>query len=480
MNKSDATWTRQTGRRSSREGRLHPTSDTEGRGGALTGASPKVREASEAVPEPDHFARLFHALSPDAQAAALVYGVVDPHVCTVSQVVPILRHAGIQAHGRPLTNARLKDANRELVDAGLAFAPRRGGGLKASPHWAPWLTMEAHRGGMLDPLMAGHGRVQPGFAYYRDEARVSMELRCHTVAGRFDRLRGGALAPEAWAFLAEPGAAGLLRTLPEPYRDCALAGCLTRVIHAAAAPEPIIEACLELGSNELEFAADIAFIRILQGRLDDVDAVFDTLPPAAREAKRARTGRAGAGALVAMLRGDDREACRLIESAVAEERAGTRKRNVFPASPAFALSLLSLVRDDSPANRALLAPLLRTAEKQRDGADHPALRRPRRRRVQGSAPRADDVPGPGPRHDAARSGVLLAGTVRAVHRTDGVPRAGRLRGARPGCRLRLGPGGVSVDHRPSRAAHDGGTPAARSRSIATRPPRCMRVSARGR
>ena len=216
------------------------------------------------MPEPDHFARLFHALSPDARAAALVYGVVDPHVCTVSQVVAILGQAGIRAHGRPLTNGRLKDANRELVDAGLAFAPRRGGGLKASPHWAPWLTMEAHRGGMLDPIMAGHGRVQPGFAYYRDEARIAMELRCHTVAGRLDRLRGGALVPEAWAFLAEPGAAGLLRTLPEAYRDCALAGCLTHVIHAAASPEPIIEACRALGSDPSAFAADIAFIRILQ------------------------------------------------------------------------------------------------------------------------------------------------------------------------------------------------------------------------
>ena len=313
--------------------------------------------------EPDLLARLFHSLSPDARAVALVYGVVDPHVCTVAQLVAILRHAGIRTHGRSLTNARIKAANRELVDAGLAYAAGRASGLRASPHWSPWLTMEAHRGAMLDPIMAGHGRVQPGFAYYRDEARVAMEVRCHTVAGRFARLRGDALAPEDWGFLAEPGAAGLLRTLPEPYLDRALAGCLTRVCQAAASPGPIIEACRTLGSDQPAFAADIAFIRILQGRLDEVDAVFDTLAPASREGKFARTGRAGAGALVAMLRGDDREARRLIESAVAEERAGTRKRNVFPASPAFALSLLALVRDDSPSSRATLAPLVRTAGK---------------------------------------------------------------------------------------------------------------------
>ena len=143
---------------------------------------------------------------------------------------------------------------------------------------------------------------------------------------------------EAWGFLAEPGAAGLLHTLPESCRDRALSGCLMRVVNAAVPPEPIIDACRELASDPSAFAAEIAFIRILQGRLDDADAVFDALPPEVREVKRVRIGRAGARALAAMLRGDDAQARLHIESAVAEERAGTRKRNVFPASTAFALS----------------------------------------------------------------------------------------------------------------------------------------------
>ena len=180
-------------------------------------------------------------------------------------------------------------------------------------------------------------------------------------SGRGRNVHTGAVEPEAWGFLAEPGAAGLIHTLPESCRDRTLAGCLMHVINAATAPEPIIAACLELGSEPSAFAAEIALIRTLQGRLDEVDAVFDGLPAEVREDKRARTGRAGARALVAMLRGDDAQARRHIESAVAEERAGTRKRNVFPASTAFALSLLSLVRDDSPSSRALLAPLLRAA-----------------------------------------------------------------------------------------------------------------------
>ena len=319
--------------------------------------------------ERQDLADVFRSLSPDAQAAALVYGVVEPHVCTASQVAGMLDHTLDYGDDgwrrRRMSNARLRDANRELSGAGLAFAPRRGAGLRASPRWAPWLTMEAHRRGLLDRIVAGHGQVHSRHPYWYDEARATMELRCHTVAGRFTRVHGDRIGPEAWGFLAEPGAAELLHTLPEAWRDRALSGCLMHVIRSAAPPEPIIGACRELGSDLPAFAADIAFIRILQGRLDEVDAVFDALPPELRDGKRARTGHAGARALAATLRGDDGEACRLIEAAVAEERAGTRKRNVFPSSPAFALSLLSLVRDDSPASRTLLAQLLRTA-RQRD------------------------------------------------------------------------------------------------------------------
>ena len=316
------------------------------------------------MPEPLDLARRFDRLSPEAQAAALVYGVVHPHACTSTQVVQILRDSEIRTHGQRLTSARVRDAERDLVKAGLVYVPRRDLGLRASSHWAPWLTMRAHQGSMLDRIVAGHGRVHPRLSFHDHDSRTAMALRCNTVAGRFDRIHGAAVEPHQWGFLAGPGAAGLLRTLPEAFRDRALAGCLMEVIHAAASPEPIIDACRELAPDRTAFAASIAFIRILQGRLDEVDAVFDALAPALHESKRVRTGRAGARALVAMLRGDDGEARRLVESAVAAEREGTRKRNVFPASPAFALSLLSLVRDDSPPSRALLALLVRTSERE--------------------------------------------------------------------------------------------------------------------
>ena len=115
---------------------------------------------------------------------------------------------------------------------------------------------------MLDRIVAGHDHVHPCLSYYDDEARTAMAaLRCNTVAGRLAPAGADTVHPGAWGFLAEPGAAGLLRPLPESCRDCALSDCLMRVINAVTPPEPIVEACSELASDLSMFAAEVAFTR---------------------------------------------------------------------------------------------------------------------------------------------------------------------------------------------------------------------------
>ena len=59
-------------------------------------------------------------------------------------------------------------------------------------------------------------------------------------------------------------------------------------------------------------------------------------------------------AFIATLRGNDDEATRFIQAAIAEEKVGTRKRNVFPDARAFVLSLLSLLRSNTPASLSML------------------------------------------------------------------------------------------------------------------------------
>ena len=110
-------------------------------------------------------------------------------------------------------------------------------------------------------------------------------------------------------------------------------------------------------------AADIAFIRILQGRCTAAEAVFAELPPTSREDRAATTGSAATRALIALLRNDDAGARAHIDAAIAAQKAGTRRRNVFPDSRAFALSLLALVRMDTPECADLLQRLLKAADR---------------------------------------------------------------------------------------------------------------------
>ena len=312
------------------------------------------------IPPPDRTdpGTTFRSLSPAARLTALVCGVVSPFRHDVPALARILQAAGIKVGGRHLTKARVQDAGEEVVRRGLAAgAPGAGTWLTAAPHWAPWLTMEASRNGTLEKIQAAHRQErEPDFGLDR-QARASLELRCNAVAGRFDLIPDRVPAPD-WRFLAQPGAAELLATLPERHRGQALAGCLREVIHHAAPAEPIIAACQTLAADLVPLAADIAFIRILQGRLAAAETVFEELPPHRGTSKSARTGRAAVRALVAMLRGDDETARSCIEAAVAAQAEGTKKRAAAPESAPFALSLLALVRRDTPADRVLLDGLL--------------------------------------------------------------------------------------------------------------------------
>lgn len=132
---------------------------------------------------------------------------------------------------------------------------------------------------------------------------------------------------------ADPLATDVLESLPEKHLEEALWGCLQYVIGHASNAEPVIACCQRLSRHVELHAADIALIRILQGRFDDAEAVFNELPPAVRESRLAQTGLASTRGLIALLRGDDLEARREIDAALAAEKAGSRKTcssNIIP------------------------------------------------------------------------------------------------------------------------------------------------------
>ena len=318
--------------------------------------------------EADGSADIYERLSPAGQLAAQAYGVVSPYDLGRRAVATLLYGARFARQGRTFTQTEFMAATKEVHEAGIVYRPGSNSntGLSAVPSWAPRLTIAAFEAGNLERIERQFTPALAGRFPRVAEADDIMRLRCHVVAGRFEDLARDLDEPEYrdWDWLAYPGAGQLLRRLPPQYVDEALADWLGLVIDLAFPPGPAVEAWRECAPDPTLRAADIALIRVLEGRPEDALAVFDELPAEAHDAKPARTGRAATRALLAMLRGDDGESARFIAEAVAAERAGTRKRNVFPPLRAFTLSLLALVRSDTPGNTASLERFVRIGANQ--------------------------------------------------------------------------------------------------------------------
>ncbi len=308
---------------------------------------------SYATPEP------YAALSPAAQLVAQAYGVAAPCPLGIGRIQRAMSKAGVLLRNRRLDAARIRRCNEELIEAGLVERWSNAG-VRAVPEWSLALARIAHAEGRLTPLFLEIQSLLGPYESFRDH----MRLRCDLVRGNLEGLAElTGIAPFlSWKFLAEPLAEDLLRMLPDAHRHHALTACLNHVIDTCAPPAPTIRVCQELSPAPEAHAADIAFIRVLQGRFEAVPAVFDELPPSSRQSKIAVTGLAATQALIAMLRGDDEAAQRHIEDCLAKERAGTRKRLVFPDSKALAWSLLALVRLDTVSANKLFMRTCRGAE----------------------------------------------------------------------------------------------------------------------
>ncbi len=298
------------------------------------------------------------------QLVASAYGVVFPHTLTRAQMARVLGRAKFKRASRPISYQVLKNCCTAPVEAGIVREADGRGHLAASGEWAPWLTLEAHRRRRLARIDRAFREISPR-SWRFDRAARTMTLRCHTVAGRFDLIGGelGNIDADEWSWLTRPGVEEILAGLPEEYAEAAFTGCFAEVAWKAEPPETVLAAYADSRADRAVHAAEVAFIHVLRGAFDDALEVFATLPEEQRESKPARTGLASTRGFMATLRGDDAEAVRCIDEAIACEKAGTRKRNVFPLCGAFTLSLLSLVRDHKPTHKAKLSHLLGVAEK---------------------------------------------------------------------------------------------------------------------
>ena len=322
-------------------------------------------------PPSDADAAAYDGLSPAARLVAQLYGVAAPAALSVTVVQRLLARADYRASGRRVTNNDVIRCNAELVDAGIADRVADETAVLAVRAWVLPLTRTAHLEGNLSRLLKV---VDAELSYYRYAARLEeRSLRAHLVAGDAAKvaelLRWQSLPAGFWRSLAEPWQGDLVSLLPESVRSEAVRDCLGHVIETAAPAEPVVAAALASPEGCRRHTAEAAFVRVLQGRFDAAEALFAELPQEIRVEKPIAVARAATRALVSTLRGEHDQARSRIDEALALERAGTRKRLIFPDCRAFALSLVSLAEADSAAARDLLNQLLRAAE--RVGADWP-------------------------------------------------------------------------------------------------------------
>ena len=308
----------------------------------------------------------FKELSHVGRIAAMALGVVHPFGLSPGQLWDLFRRARIQRRRRAIPKSTCGNVLRELRAAGIAESGSRKGLTTALGTWTVFLTEEALRNKKLHRFQRAFVPDLPTYwSYDVGGARREMKLRNYTVAGRFDWIESeiGSVKADEWLWTMGPGAAHLLATLPPPYADDAVSAGFDLAGLTAAPAAPVLEAYTAGHVDRAPHAADAAYLHLLRGEAEEALAVFAALPGEEREGKAARTGLAATRAAVATLRGDDAGAARWIEEAVASEKAGTRRRNVFPGSGPFVLSLLSLIRDPTPENIARLEHLRSVAVK---------------------------------------------------------------------------------------------------------------------
>ena len=300
----------------------------------------------------------FRALAPAGRLAAQVLGSIYPLACSATELARVLRVAGIELDGRALTVAGLTRAAEEAVESGLV-APHRSGksALAGVEQAATWLTREASRGGILEPIQNAHGKEAKASSRRLERDWQRMEVRCKTVSGNFEAL-GDRVPSECWTFLAQPGATDLLATLPERFRNQALQTCLGEVIRHAAPAEAIITACYASSTDLAALASDIAFVRVLQGRMDDALKVFDALPAERSDTPAVRSDQKAVQALIALVRGDCDTARRCLQRHHAARIESPRRPAGVALSAPLALSLLALVQRDAPEDRNLFKAFL--------------------------------------------------------------------------------------------------------------------------
>ena len=254
----------------------------------------------------------------------------------------------------------------ELMAARLVEPGRKGTGPRVTSGWALFLTLQAQANNFLDAIVLAYDNDERDSSWWdQGQFRRAMLLRYLVVSQRFERIdKLGAPNTLDWSFMLAEEARELWKNLPAQHRKAAVSSCLRYVLWNAADVGVLFAVADLLAKTDPVLAGEIALVRVIRGDFVGALGSFQALSAELAVSATGLSQRASIEAFIATLRGDDATAVTLIDDALIAERGATRKRNVFPPSRAFGLSLLSLVRIGTPDSLGLLNGLLRTAEKE--------------------------------------------------------------------------------------------------------------------
>ncbi len=328
-------------------------------------------------------------LSPAAELFLQVLAVAYPETMSSERAWNVTRttFAGREPNHR-FNLATFRQAKGELIAQGLA---QRKGKTRALVDLTACIpaTLRAKESGNLEGFLA-HPFTRNHAGPLGYDVGIERRLRNLLVAGEFDQADELATRPHQFRFLAYPGGVELLSTFPERYRAAAVEALLATSIEIGIDSDLALQAWRDHAAQPTNHIDEAAFLHVLRGQLDQAVALFVKPPGDAEGRKFWTTAQASTQALVAMLRGDDVTATRHIQTALAVERAGTRKRNVYPPHRAISLALLAWVRSHELAPQGEMDRVLRAGQKlARDSDLHRLLAIAAAQRLQAAQRSAD-------------------------------------------------------------------------------------------
>lgn len=287
------------------------------------------------------------------------------------------------------TSEELRAAIESLIAAGLLLPSASGQGVVAQgPTVVPGLVSP----GCLTALALNHAYPMLAFAideyeymFTRFSARQlpnapgQLELllqdhvyefrlleqftRLEVLSGQFDASLEARLPDNIWNWMVEPTAHPYLIELPDRLRQTICLSGMYRLCVQLQPAGPFRKLCLQHAPDPVQLAGIAATTLILEGDFAQAMTLLDTYAERARTAhqeKFLQVARYSNEALIATLTADAAGARKKVEACLDAERAGTRKRNVFPLQPAFEIAILGLMLEGSPQSSRMFKTLTKS------------------------------------------------------------------------------------------------------------------------